>query len=87
MHIRSRAAWGSGMIEPPTPVAFLELAPHHCRWPIGHPKTPGFGFCGRTKIDGSSYCREHAERAVERGGRGRENARPALPPTIPSELT
>lgn len=41
----------------------LDLEPHHCRWPIGDPKLPGFGFCGAAKTEGLPYCAGHAARA------------------------
>lgn len=47
-----------------TLVPLLQLERHHCRWPIGDVGEPGFGFCGRTKADGSSYCKDHAVRAA-----------------------
>jgi hypothetical protein len=33
-----------------------------CKWPIGTPKTPEFGFCGRPSGI-SNYCTFHAGRA------------------------
>lgn len=49
---------------PPVVVAFEELGDNACRWPIGDPKSPGFGFCGCPK-SGSSYCAEHARIAYD----------------------
>jgi len=45
----------------PKPLVFsiLELASHHCRWPIGDPREAGFGFCGADKDPLHSYCRHH----------------------------
>jgi len=37
-------------------VTFLELEPHHCRYPIGDPKTKEFRFCGAPRLDGKPYC-------------------------------
>jgi GcrA cell cycle regulator len=34
-----------------------------CRWPIGDPLEPGFGFCGERCEDGKSYCSVHQRRA------------------------
>jgi GcrA cell cycle regulator len=31
-----------------------------CRYPVGDPQDPDFGFCGRPKEDGISYCLDHA---------------------------
>ena len=41
----------------------VELEPNDCRWPIGDPLQAGFHFCGRTKLDGISYCEFHARKA------------------------
>lgn len=40
-----------------------QLQDTHCRWPVGEPEQPGFGFCGCTKVPGLPYCRDHAARA------------------------
>jgi hypothetical protein len=37
-------------------VTFLQLEPHHCRYPIGDPKTKEFRFCGAPRFDGKPYC-------------------------------
>lgn len=34
-----------------------------CRWPVGHPGTPGFFFCGGKIISESPYCPAHHKRA------------------------
>lgn len=50
-----------------TPTAtLLTLTPNGCRWPIGDPQEPGFGFCGRLRADQVSYCRQHAQAAVRK---------------------
>jgi len=46
-------------------VGLLELKEDSCRWPIGHPDEPGFGFCGCKKAEGSSYCERHAAVAFQ----------------------
>ena len=47
--------------EPNRPVISLQnLQSHHCRWPIGDPCSPDFGFCGETIRDESvPYCTHH----------------------------
>lgn len=45
-------------------VLCLLLKPHHCRWPLGHPGEPDFGFCGRRRTTGSSYCAAHRRRSI-----------------------
>jgi GcrA cell cycle regulator len=42
-----------------TPLCTLmELSRESCRFPIGEPGAPGFGFCGRPRVHGP-YCAEH----------------------------
>ncbi len=38
--------------------SFEALVQHECRFPIGDPGTPGFGFCGRP-VSGRVYCAAH----------------------------
>ena len=47
--------------EPTRPTVSLHnLQRHHCRWPIGDPASPDFGFCGDTIRDDSvPYCTHH----------------------------
>ena len=45
--------------EPENPKKLEELRDKNCRWPIGHPDEQGFYFCGRTSIEGFSYCKLH----------------------------
>lgn len=40
----------------------LELEPNDCRYPVGVPKKPGFGFCALPKVPMSSYCACHTAR-------------------------
>lgn len=41
-------------------LSIMELSDHTCKWPIGDPKEPGFGFCGADKeADGTPYCAFH----------------------------
>jgi GcrA cell cycle regulator len=43
-------------------VTLLELHDSMCRWPIGHPREAGFGFCGaKSPGGGSPYCAYHAQ--------------------------
>lgn len=54
-----------------TPTATLiTLAEHGCRWPIGDPDAPGFGFCGRLRTGCSAYCSGHASMATRRQASG-----------------
>ena len=45
--------------EPENPKKLEELGDKNCRWPIGHPDQKDFYFCGRTPIEGFSYCKLH----------------------------
>lgn len=49
-------------IEDVARLTFPELEAHHCRFPVGHPKEPGFGFCGLERAPGRPYCESHAAR-------------------------
>lgn len=44
-------------------VSLMELERHHCRFPVGDPKQPTFGFCGCKPFPGLPYCEHHARRA------------------------
>jgi GcrA cell cycle regulator len=47
-----------------TPTATIHtLTLAACRWPIGDPRDPEFGFCGRACSDKGSYCQGHAQLA------------------------
>lgn len=42
------------------PVALVDLDRGQCRWPLGDPREPGFGFCGLPVAgDRTSYCTAH----------------------------
>lgn len=47
----------------PQSVTPAELLPHHCRWPLGDPRLPGFRFCGERRADHLPYCIIHARLA------------------------
>jgi len=40
--------------------ALMALTSTDCRWPIGDPGQPGFGFCGRYADPAIPYCAYHA---------------------------
>lgn len=46
-------------------VDVLGLKPGMCKWPVGDPGSPGFGFCGKHTADGKVYCEEHAAVAYQ----------------------
>ena len=43
--------------------SLIDLPENGCHWPVGDPKEAGFGFCGRERADGYSYCPAHCRRA------------------------
>lgn len=45
----------------PTPllIPLVELRHGQCRWPIGDPGQPGFGFCGHPRLAERPYCEFH----------------------------
>ncbi|MGE4352395.1 MAG: GcrA family cell cycle regulator, partial [Bdellovibrionales bacterium] len=54
---------------------------HHCRWPIGDPRSPDFRFCGCETQEGLPYCAHHARIAyqtVSRRSRANANADAAV---------
>jgi GcrA cell cycle regulator len=53
---------GLEVAEPRETCDLAALAAHACRWPIGDPKGPGFGFCGRPASE-DPYCEAHRRRA------------------------
>lgn len=59
---------------PPTPIvdleipveqrkSLMEMGMNDCRWPVGHPGTPEFFFCGGAKMESGPYCAGHHARA------------------------
>jgi len=45
--------------EPENPKTLEQLVDKNCRWPVGHPNEKNFYFCGRTPVEGFSYCQLH----------------------------
>jgi GcrA cell cycle regulator len=46
-------------------IGVLQLGTHMCKWPIGDPGDPDFGFCGAQCTSGAVYCTEHAAIAFQ----------------------
>lgn len=46
-------------------ISILELTEKHCRWPVGDPKDPGFGYCGAGAYQAHPYCAEHVAIAFQ----------------------
>lgn len=52
--------------DPAKMVTFVELEDHHCRWPVGDPRTEAFRFCGEQRVHDlrMPYCARCARLAV-----------------------
>lgn len=46
-------------------VSILELRDSMCRWPLGDPAKPDFGFCGARSATGMPYCGHHCRLAYQ----------------------
>lgn len=42
------------------------VSDRQCHWPIGHPREPGFHFCGAPAVADKPYCEEHCAVAYRR---------------------
>lgn len=49
-------------------ISVLELSQHMCKWPIGDPTDPDFGFCGAKSHGSWPYCQEHGAIAYQPQG-------------------
>lgn len=47
-----------------TPISLLMATDETCRWPLGDPLQPGFGYCGCQVDEGSVYCATHRARGT-----------------------
>lgn len=43
----------------------MNLGGADCKWPIGDPKSPAFGYCGEPQVQGEVYCCTHHKAAYE----------------------
>lgn len=50
-------------------ISILELTEKTCRWPIGDPKDPAFGYCGLTVHPNFPYCPGHVVMAFQSSSR------------------
>lgn len=60
--IKERPKQPAAVMAPPKPKV-MEFKGPACCWPIGHPREPGFHFCGAAAAQGKPYCAEHAAKA------------------------
>ncbi len=44
-------------------ISLMELKAGDCKWPIGDPAKPGFGFCGVKSFGSFPYCGHHVAMA------------------------
>jgi GcrA cell cycle regulator len=58
------------IIETAPTATVLTLTEDSCRWPIGDPNQPEFGFCGRGRAGKGPYCLGHGLMALRHGDRG-----------------
>lgn len=53
-------------------VTVMTVSDSMCKWPIGDPADPDFGFCGHSTDGDSPYCTEHAKLAFQPSKKKRE---------------
>jgi GcrA cell cycle regulator len=51
----------SQMPQPPEPTIVGDRLRGPCCWPIGHPGTANFAYCGQQTWPGRPYCKEHCQ--------------------------
>ncbi len=56
-------------------VTVLTVKDTMCKWPVGDPADPAFGFCGHPTHDGAPYCTEHARLAFQPARKRERKAR------------
>jgi len=61
---RERAAQSKQ--RPPAVKRTTRVGERQCHWPIGHPREPGFHFCGAPAEPEKPYCAEHCAVAYRR---------------------
>ena len=55
--------------EPENPKQLEELTDEVCKWPVNHPDSKDFYFCGRTSLKDFSYCKLHLLYAYQPKGK------------------
>lgn len=50
----------------PVPTRPRRVSDRECHWPIGHPREPGFHFCGAPAEPDRPYCAAHCALAYRR---------------------
>jgi GcrA cell cycle regulator len=59
-----------------------ELTEKMCRFPIGDPLKPDFGFCGKDRVPGKPYCAGHCRRAYAPPEVRQRSPKPVVVPTF-----
>ncbi|WP_018997699.1 GcrA family cell cycle regulator [Hirschia maritima] len=55
-------------------VTVMTVSDSMCKWPVGDPTDPDFGFCGHSTDGDSPYCAEHAKLAYQPSRKKRERS-------------
>ncbi|HUZ11308.1 MAG TPA: GcrA family cell cycle regulator [Caulobacteraceae bacterium] len=53
------------LVDLPGTATVLTLGRHMCKWPIGDPASSDFAFCGRSAVEETPYCADHARLAYQ----------------------
>lgn len=67
------------VFDPRKLVTFDQLEGHHCRWPIGDPRSSELRFCGEAKVIGLPYCPQCATTAYKQPEPGQPHGVTARP--------
>ncbi len=59
---------------PPAASPLNHVKERNCQWPIGHPGSDDFHFCGENAEAGRPYCTDHCGVAYRRVSASSENA-------------
>jgi GcrA cell cycle regulator len=66
MPVSADTRWAAEEVAPPADrVSILDLRDSMCKWPIGDPAKPDFGFCGGRAVSGLPYCSHHCRMAYQ----------------------
>ena len=72
--------------EPENPKKLEELDDKNCRWPIGHPDEESFYFCGRSPVEGFSYCKLHVLYAFQPKNQKEDDLGDEIPELIEKKI-
>jgi len=66
-------------------IPVIKAGEHHCRWPVGDPRSPDFRFCGGETFEGLPYCLHHARIAYQTLGR-KTRANANIEKAVPDDM-